>query len=181
MSLHAVAVARSMGLCLVVAAAAACGTPPALPSATPPELPVATASPGDPLPVDPTAVPGSGPPEAVLAGFAGGPVVGDLGTSAWDEVASDSPWILGNAAGSAGAGAPLRVEFRPAIDPSEWQATWAHVVGGRLGEIDGVSAMASGPVELTAPPTGGSWSLQVFARFGTGRDAAWYWQVEVVP
>jgi hypothetical protein len=144
-------------------------------------VPVATASPGGLTPGDPTAVPGSGPPEAVLTGFAGGPVAGDLGTSAWDGFASDSPWILGNAVGSASIGVPLRVEFRPAMDPSEWQASWAHVVGGRLGEIDGVSAMASGPVELTAPPTGGSWSLQVFARFGTGRDAAWYWQVEVVP
>jgi hypothetical protein len=117
----------------------------------------------------------------VLIGFAGGPIEGDLGTSAWDGLASDSPWILGDAAGSARTGAPFRVEFRPTIHPSEWQASWAHVVGDGLGEIDGVSAMAGAPVELTAPPTGGSWSLRVLARFGTGRDAAWYWQVEVVP
>lgn len=181
MSLHAAAVARSVGLCLLVTAVAACGTPPPVPAATPPEPPVATTLPGSLPPGDPTAVPGSQPPEAVLSGFAGGPVVGDVGTSAWDGLASDSPWILGGAAGSARAGDTLRVDFRPAIGSSEWKATWAHVVGGRLGEMDGVSAMASGPIELTAPPTGGSWSLQVFARFGTGRDAAWYWQVEVVP
>jgi hypothetical protein len=168
-----------MGLCLLVVAAAACGSPPSLPWATPPEPSGATASPGDPA--DPTVVPGSQPPEAVLTGFAGGPVPGDLGTSAWDGVASDSPWIVGRAAGSARAGAPLQVEFRPAIDSSEWQATWAHVVGDQLGEIGGASVMVSGPVELRAPSAAGSWSLQVFARFGAGRDAAWYWQVEVAP
>lgn len=181
MSLHAATSTRSLAICLLAAAVAACGTPPPLPSATSPERPAATSSPEGPLLADPTAVPGSQPPEAMLTGVAGGPMMGDLGTSAWDEIASDSPWILGSAAGSARAGDPLRVDFRPAIGASEWQATWAHVVGGRLGEMDGVSAMASGPIELTAPATGGSWSLQVFARFGTGRDAAWYWQVEVVP
>ena len=37
------------------------------------------------------------------------------------------------------------------------------------------------PLTGTAPAEGGAWSLQVFARVGTGRDAAWYWRVEVAP
>lgn len=180
MFLHAATGTRSLGLCLLAAAVAACGIPPPAVQ-TSAVTPSAVVSPDPTPPSGPTAVPGSEPPDALLTDLQDGPVAGDLGTFAWDGFASEAPWILGPATGSAVAGASLAVELRPGGDPSAWQASWARVAGGRLGEIADVSPMASGPVQLTAPPTGGDWSLQLFARFGTGREAAWYWQVEVRP
>jgi hypothetical protein len=179
-SLHAATGTRYLGLCLLAATVAACGIPP-LSVSTPAATPAAVVSPKPTLRPGPTAVPGAEPPQAVMIDLEEEPVAGDLGTFAWDGFASDSPWILGPAAGSAVAGADLAVELRPGGNPSAWQASWARVADGQAAGPSDVSALRGGPIELVAPKDAGAWSLQLFARFGTGREAAWYWQVEVQP
>ena len=174
MSMHAVTV-RATVLAALLATLAACGSvPPATPRAEPTAPPAST-------PAAPTPIPDAQPPDALLAGIAADPVAGDLGTFTWAGLTSDSPWIVGRAGGSATAGATLAVELRPDVGEPTWVASWARVAGGEAQQPGDVSDPVTGPVTFAAPVEPGTWSLQLFARFGVGRDAAWYWRVEIAP
>jgi hypothetical protein len=117
----------------------------------------------------------------MLSGPSGGGAAGDLGTFAWDGMSSDAPWLPGEDSGSVRRGDPFALAFVPPREPGSWQARWARLVGGQPQvPIDG-GAGAGDRIGIAAPDEAGSWSLQLFARFGEGRDAAWYWRVEVVP
>jgi hypothetical protein len=176
--LHAATV-RTTVLAVLLVTLAACGpVPPATPRA---EATAPPASEPASEPAAPTPIPDAQPPDALLAGVAADPVAGDLGTFTWAGLTSDSPWVVGRAGGSADAGATLVVEFRPDVGEATWDATWARVAGGQAQQPGDVSDPATGPVRVTLPAEPGTWSLQLFARFGPGRDAAWYWRVEVAP
>jgi hypothetical protein len=182
--MHAATV-RATVLAVLLVTLAACGSvAPATPraEATAPTAPTAPpASEPASQPAAPTPIPDAQPPDALLVGVAAGPVAGDLGTFTWAGLTSDSPWVVGRAGGSADAGATLAVEFRPDVGEATWVTTWARLAGGEAQQPDDVSDPATGPVRVTLPAEPGTWSLQLFARFGSGRDAAWYWRVEVAP
>ena len=186
MSVRAVATSRAAGLVLLLAVATACSPAPVRPSgdtdvrSTAVTVPPATTPPASP-PAQPTPVPGSQAPVARLTGVGESPAPGALGSSCWDGACSDAPWLPGTDAGSAVAGARLAVEFDPPIAHSAWTAAWASLANGQPGSPMAGETGTDGPVELTLPGRPGQWSLQVFARFGGGRDAAWYWRVDVAP
>lgn len=184
--MHAVATIRAAGLVLLIAVATACSPAPVGPSGDPDArspavtAPPATTPPASP-PAQPTPVPGSQPPVARLTGLGESPVPGALGSTCWDGACSDSPWLPGTDAGGSGVGDPLRVAFDPPIAHTAWTAGWASLANGQPGSPFAGETGTDGPVELTLPGRPGPWSLQVFARFGDGRDAAWYWRVDVAP
>jgi hypothetical protein len=172
--MHA-AIVRATVLAALLVTLAACGSVlPATPRADPTSPPASA-------PAAPTPIPDAQPPDALLAGVAADPVAGDLGTFTWAGITSDSPWIVGRAGGSAPTGATLAVEFRPDAGEATWVASWARVTGGEARQPRDVSEPVTGPATFTVPSQPGTWSLQLFARFGGGRDAAWYWRVEVAP
>jgi hypothetical protein len=193
------AVARSAGLILILASAAACagssgGPSPSAPVDTPGLTSAAVASPGDTAePTDPTdaslgpttSPPGSpdlssdSPPDAMLDGLSGPAAQGELGTYTWGDVGSDAPWIVGDPAGTARAGSTLVVDFLQPAEASGWHARWARVTAGQAGDSSVGEDGAEAPMELAAPSEPGAWSLQLTASFGDGHTATWYWQVEV--
>jgi len=185
--------ARSLDLVLLLVAVAACGagalpSSPASPAATPATpattIPDARDSPAAPTPTEvpsaPTPVP-AGPPVATLRGLSGRDMAGDLGTFSWDGLASDAPWIVGGTAAKARTRAVLAVAFPPDAGETAWRARWAPLTGNQPGTpVDGGSG-GRDAIELTPPATPGPWSLQLVVDFGPGRNAAWYWRVEVAP
>jgi len=159
---------------MLLGVAAACGPAPARPSPAAPTVAPATAAPR------PTAVPGSEPPTATLTRTGTEPVAGSPGSSCWDGACSDAPWLPGSDAGAVVVGDPLAVDLEPALEPTAWTASWAPLAGGTPGEPIVIATGARGPIEVR-PSEPGEWSLQVFARFGDGRDATWYWRLDVAP
>jgi hypothetical protein len=195
MRTHVVVVARSTGLVLLLATAAACGpgaiepllTPvpaTASPAISPPASPPSSISPTEPGGASPSPTPAGAtrPPVATLAGVPGPPVAGDEGTFSWDGLVSDAPWVVGPARGAASVGQPLEVTFEPAgTGQATWQSRWAPVTDGVAGDPVPGGRGGSGQITLLPPDTPGTWSLQLTAMFGTGRSATWYWQLEVRP
>jgi len=133
--------------------------------------------------VHPAASPGqvpAAPPTAVLGGLTGDSSAnGELGTYFWADVGTDAPWIVGNLAGTAGRGAPLHITFGGAR-PGTWTAAWAKVVQGSAGSPVGAST-GTGDVALSAPGSGGDWTLRVTAVFGPTANATYYWRLTVAP
>jgi hypothetical protein len=68
---------------------------------------------------------------------------------------------------------PLRVE--------RWTARWAPVANGVAADPEAGARGAGQVIEVPAPGSPGTWSLQLEAGFGTGRQAVWYWTVDVLP
>jgi hypothetical protein len=116
----------------------------------------------------------------VLGGLTGDSSAnGELGTYFWADVGTDAPWIVGNLAGTAGRGAPLHITFGGAR-PGTWTAAWAKVVQGSAGSPVGAST-GTGDVALSAPGSGGDWTLRVTAVFGPTANATYYWRLTVAP
>ncbi len=192
------AVARSAGLTLLLAAAAACtgnpgGSSPATAVDTPGPTSAAVAAPRateatrpTDAPLRPTTSPSgspalqsNSPPDAVLDGLAGPAARGDLGTYTWGDVSSDAPWIVGEPAGMARAGSTLAVAFLQPAEPTGWHARWARVTADQAGDRSAGEDGTGEPIELAAPSEPGAWSLQLTASFGDGHTATWYWRVAV--
>ncbi len=121
------------------------------------------------------------PPAALLAGAAGEPVAGDLGTFSWDGLVSDAPWIVGSARDSATAGAALAVRFDPTLAVFSWRARWATVAKGQPGTPVAGGSGGDPAINLAAPGDAGTWSLQLSVTFSPERSATWYWQIRVIP
>ncbi|HEY6569840.1 MAG TPA: hypothetical protein VIZ22_06095 [Candidatus Limnocylindrales bacterium] len=182
---------RWLALGALVVVVAACSGPAGSPSAasgTPapasaevPATPAAPASEAPSASAEATADPGgsSEPPAALLIGTDAGPVAGDLGTFSWDGLVSDSPWIVQRSGNAAAAGARLRVRFDDSMDQTRWTARWAPIRRGEAGTPRAAGSGDEGRILIEAPAEAGSWSLQLEARFGDGRRAAWYWRVAV--
>ncbi len=117
----------------------------------------------------------------MLRGLAGGEVAGDQGTYSWDGLVSDAPWIVGATVGSATRAASLAVAFAPGDQQTAWQARWAKLTAGAPGTPEDGGSGDGGMIDLHAPGTTGSWSLQLEAWFSDGRSANWYWRIEVEP
>jgi hypothetical protein len=168
-------------LALALAGCATGGLPPS-PSAPPASVP----PPGAQTPA-PTEVPG--PPAAALDGVAlgnGESASGSLGTFSWDGLTSDAPWIVPSRGLTAAAGTQVMVAFDPEIAHTSWEARCASVQPGGVGDpVAGDSAAAgegqAGPMLVTVPGVPGRWGLMVETSFGQGRNAAWYWRVDVIP
>jgi hypothetical protein len=127
----------------------------------------------------PTEIPG--PPTASLAGGLEGPVPGELGTSFWGGLGSDSPWIVPSSAVTTKPGETLLVALRPAVAPERWTVSWSPIRNGAAGRIaDGVEG-AGNPILFEAPAQGGPWGALVELHFPSGERAAFYWRVDVVP
>ena len=174
MPAHAATVRATM-LAVLLVTLAACGPVP--PPTPPPEPTPPPAS----RPAAPPPIPDAQPPEAILSGLIEGDVAGDLGTFSWDGFVSDAPWLTGPAGGSTTSVRDLAVSFRPAPGDVTWHVEWVRLTGGRPGNTVMSTAPASGPIRFDAPAATGDWSVGLFARFGVGRDAAWFWHVEVAP
>ena len=117
------------------------------------------------------------PPRATLAADGGDPVAGQLGSYAWRDGGSDSPWLPG-APIAVGAGEPLTVLVGDGVPVATWTARRVPA-----GTANGVGAIALGagsdPVAFAAPDTG-SWSVQVDIQFADDLgSAAYYWRVDV--
>jgi hypothetical protein len=120
------------------------------------------------------------PPAASLSGLSGGAAsAGSLGTYTWGGGGSDSPWIVGKRAGSVGVGATVTAAFA-GLAPQGWTAAWAKVSNGMAGSPVGATSGAAA-VTLTAPASGGDWTLRVTADFGPGSSATYYWRITVTP
>lgn len=174
---------RCQALLLMVLVLAGCssgGT--TAPSETSPPLateavpPSAVSSASVPTAAVPTAS-GDAPPVGALAAEGGDPVTGQLGTFAWGDGGSDSPWLPG-APIAVGAGEPLAVSFRPPIRVATWQAravpSGADGPAGAtiLGEGTGAPAFGA--------PAAGSWTAEVHVVFDGGvGDASYFWRLEV--
>jgi hypothetical protein len=194
MDSHAVAIVRSAALVLLLISAAACGSTagtapppgasaPSTGSATVDPSPTlaSTATPAAPPSAAPATAPAGAPPAAILSSGAGD-TAGDLGTFSWDGLVSDAAWIVGGAGAMAASGDSLSVTFRPADErPAGWQARWAKVVDSGPGAPSDGGSGAGPVIQLLAPATAGTWTLQLTSTFGPGRDATWYWRIEIAP
>ncbi len=197
-------IARSAGLTLALLAAACTASAPTASvnptvpsggtltgspvtgSAAPTSSSMPTASPSAEEP-SPSAKPGPSsssmlePPAALLAGTAGGPVTGDLGTFSWDGLVSDAPWIVGSAGNSTTASAALAVRLDPTLAVVSWQARWAAVSQGQPGTPVAGGSGGGSTINLAAPADTGTWSLQLSVTFSPDRNATWYWKIRVNP
>jgi len=127
----------------------------------------------------PTEVPG--PPRASIAGGSAGIVQGELGAFTWDGLGSDGPWIVPPGSVPVAAGAPITVTLDPALAPGRWAARWAPVVAGSAGDPAATRSGTDAAVTVAAPVAPGTWGLQVEITFAEGRQAAWYWSIDVAP
>jgi len=162
----------ALAVLVVAALVVACdaGGPPATP-ASPSEALHAS------IPIDTLAA----PPAAGLAGLADpadASLPGALGSYTWGEEGSDAPWIVPSSGGRGGIGAELSVSFEPAVAATTWVARWAPISADAAGDVAS-AAEGTGRVLFTGPAAAGSWSLQLEAAFGAGRNAVWYWRIEI--
>jgi hypothetical protein len=108
------------------------------------------------------------------------PAEGSLGSFSWDGLTSDGPWVVPSQGVDLPPGASLTVALEPAQVPASWTARWAPLASGQPGDVASADD-GTGPMSFVAPGGAGPWGLQLEARFGEGRSAAWYWRVEVGP
>ena len=127
----------------------------------------------------PTEVPG--PPGASIAGGSAGIVPGELGAFSWDGLGSDAPWIVPPRSVRISAAAPITVTLDPALAPERWAARWAPVVARSAGDPATVQSGTDAAIKVAAPVAPGTWGLQVEITFAEGRQAAWYWSIDVAP
>ena len=151
-----------------------------------------TARPGSPVPsqmpapisspsIEPQAssidAPVPEPPAASLAVEGGDPVVGELGSFAWNNSGSDVPWVPGNPI-HIGRGEQLTLSLASSIRLERW--TVDRTPGATIGS--GVVGMAEGagePVAFAAPPRG-RWSVSVSVWFADNvGSASYYWLITV--
>jgi hypothetical protein len=123
-----------------------------------------------------TDAPMAQPPAARLAVEGGDPVIGELGSYAWDNSGSDSPWVPGTPM-RVGHGEQLSLTLGAAVRIEHWTAarTPAATVGS------GVVGMGEGTDAPTfASPPRGTWSVNVTTWFAdNGGSAAYYWMITV--
>ena len=175
-----------MSACAAAAGSAAGGDPEATPTAT---ATLATAGPTmSPSALPTVSVPATGPtePAAILQTGDGPPISGTLGSWAFEDAGSDTPWIPSTAMTplDVAAGRVLAVTFADAAPVGAWQAAAAHVadhsgraawvVGGRDTSEPSMRTVVVGPLPV------GDWvlSVRLFRADGRG-DAAFYWSVMV--
>lgn len=153
---------------------AAASTPIASPVST--QIP-ASVEPSSQPTSSPVDVPLPTPPAASLAVDGGDPVVGELGSFAWDNSGSDAPWLPGNPM-RIGHGEHLRLTLASDVRIGDWTA--ARTPAATFGS--GVVGMGHGtgePVSFTAPP-GGHWSVNVNVWFADNLgSASYYWLITV--
>lgn len=148
-----------------------------------PSSPTIAASPATSSP--PPATPGTAaasaptsflPPDASLAAEGGDPVVGQLGSYAWGDGGSDSPWLPG-APVAVGAGEPLFVTLADGTGIASWTAVRAPAgATSGAGAVD--AGTGTGAIAFTVDETG-RWTVAVTVSFVGGGSAVWYWQLEV--
>ena len=151
--------------------------PPVAPSATagptpsaPAPTPAVTACPPAPSLADE-------PPSATLAADGGDPVAGQLGSYAWRDGGSDSPWLPG-APIAVGAGEPLTVTVDDGVPVAAWTAR--RVPAGTTNGVGAIALGAGSGAVAFAAPDAGSWSIQVDIQFGDDLgSAAYYWRLDV--
>jgi hypothetical protein len=166
---------------VILIAAAACATRAAPASPAPTASVVvatpaaATAPPGQSVPASATIA--AEPPVAELAAEGGDPTEGQLGTFAWRDSGSDSPWLPG-ARMAVGAGEPLGVAFRPATIVATWAArSVPSTADGPAGAT--VLGEGAGQPRFEAPRAG-TWTVEVHVVFEDGLgDASYFWQLAV--
>lgn len=164
-----------LGVAMLAAIAVACGaggSPGGGPTRTP--SPVASGSPPGP---SPTAAGRDAPPDAFLAAEGGDPVGGQLGTYVWLDTGSDSPWLPGTPL-AVGAGEPLTLTLDPDGEIVAWTARL--VPAGAVGPAGARTLGEGSGSPAFEAPEAGTWSLQVFLRFGpVAGEASYFWQLEV--
>jgi hypothetical protein len=136
---------------------------------------VAGAAPSPSLAVQPSV--GGGPPAARLAAEGGEPVAGQLGTFAWGDGGSDSPWLPGSPL-HVGAGERLVLALSPATAIGSWRARYT-----RAGAANpaGATSLGSGAgdIALTAPARG-RWTVEIAIDFAYELgSASYFWRLEV--
>jgi hypothetical protein len=174
-------------LALLLATAAAGCLTAAGPAGSPPQ-PVATASTAatsvslPPRPESNVATAANGtmaaePPVAALAAEGGDTADGQLGTYAWGDGGSDSPWLRG-ARIAVGSGEPIIVTLRPATNVTSWSArSVPSTADGPAGAT--VLGKGTGQPRFTAPGPG-TWTVEVHVVFADGRgNASYFWQLAV--
>jgi hypothetical protein len=169
---------------LLATAAAGCSTA-AAPAGSPPPQPAhsaSTAATAVPLPSqsETTAANGTivaGPPVAALAAEGGDPTDGQLGTYAWGDGGSDSPWLRG-ARIAVGSGEPITVTVRPPTTVTSWSArSVPSTADGPAGAT--VLGEGTGQPRFTAPGPG-TWTVEVHVVFADGLgNASYFWQLAV--
>jgi hypothetical protein len=115
----------------------------------------------------------------MLVGLDPGPgSQGRLASYTWDGTGADGPWPAGPPAGACTRAASLAVELA-GNEPTRWQARWAPIRDGTIGESADAGSGTTATIVVRAPAVGGAWSLVVTAWFGAGRNATWTWRVQV--
>lgn len=156
---------------LVVAACAGGGpSPSALPSIPPrPSTPAAT--------IVMPATTDHAPPAASLAVEGGDPVTGQLGTYAWRDGGSDSPWLPG-ARMAVGSDETLSLTLEPDVGVAVWTARYVPATAdGPTGAV----TLGRGTGQAAFPSPGpGAWTVEVQVVFADGLgDARYFWRLEV--
>jgi hypothetical protein len=170
-------IATALAACAVACSTGATPmTVPPAPAAT--ALPAATASPRPSLAAEPSPPDvAAGPPAAMLVAEGGDPVVGSLGSYAWGDAGSDSPWLRG-ALIRVGAGEPMTVAVADDVPVASWRARYAP---SSASDPAGATALGGGVgLPTFAAPPDGSWTVEVHVTFAEGLgDATYFWRLEV--
>lgn len=175
---------RHIGLlaAALAACAAACSTPTApitvAPAPTATATPAVTSSPRPSLAAEPSPPDlADGPPEATLSAEGGDPVIGTLGSYAWGDAGSDSPWLRG-APIAVGVGEPMTVAVVDDVPVASWRARF---VPSSASDPTGATALGEGVgLPTFAAPAAGSWTVEVHLTFAEGfGDASYFWRLEV--
>lgn len=118
------------------------------------------------------------PPAASIAVDGGDPVVGELGSFAWENSGSDGPWLDGSPI-HVGAGEELVFTLAEPVALETWMVSRV-APGNRDGTTATGMAEGSGePVSFPAPPRG-SWSVSVSVLFADNLGGAvYYWLIDV--
>lgn len=118
------------------------------------------------------------PPAASIAVEGGDAVVGELGSFAWQNSGSDSPWLDGNPI-RIGTGESLTLTLSQPVGIESWTATLVAQSGVGTATPVGLGEGTGGPVTFAAPPAG-TWSVNVNVWFVDNLgSASYYWLVEV--
>jgi hypothetical protein len=159
-----------VAMVVLAAVLAGCGAV-SEPSSTP-----GTESP-PPVTDPPPATEPAGPPAASMAFAAGAVIPGTLGGWTWDDRGDAAPWLPGAGPVPVQTGGSINVLVENELPIVTWRARWAPLLATGVGApVDGIDG--SGQIRFGAPPSG-SWSVQVEVTFGQGRNATYYWRVQV--
>lgn len=163
---------------VLLTACSAAGSTPRPPS-SPPGASEPTIEPSAKATSTAAVVPIAEPPAAAIAVDGGDPVTGELGSFAWQNSGSDSPWLGGRPI-HIGSGETLAMTLAEPVAIDTWTAS--RVAAATLDDTAtvGIGEGAAGdPVVFAGPPTG-TWSVKVSVWFaGKLGSASYYWRVEV--